>query len=155
MSDVYAFHLMDRTRQRLLKQLETLPEAKRNVVPQGFNNSIHWQLGHVVTLADGIIYGIAGKPIPLPESYTVFFWPGTKPADWIGEPPSWEELMQLLNEQPSRLRDTFAGILDEPVAKKDNLGQAETIGELIHLSNTHECSHEGIINAMIKILNQQ
>ncbi|MFB5674512.1 DinB family protein [Paenibacillus terreus] len=155
MSDVYAFHLMDRTRQKILKHLESLPEAKRNVVPAGFNNSIHWQLGHVVTLADRIIYGIAGKPIPLPESYATFFGPGTKPADWIGEPPSWEELMQLFNEQPSRLRDTFAGILDEPVAKKDNFGQAETIGELIHLSNGHESSHEGMINAMVKILKQQ
>ncbi|MFB5760193.1 DinB family protein [Paenibacillus medicaginis] len=155
MSDVYAFHLMAKIRQSIRKQLESLSEDQRNVVPAGFNNSIHWQLGHMVTLADMVICGIAGKQFSLPESYKTFFAPGTKPADWTAEPPAWDGLLQLFDEQPSRLREDFAAILDEPVALKENFGQAETIEELVYLSNVHESSHAGMVNAMVRILNKQ
>lgn len=155
MSNVYAFHLMSFTRQKMLKQLESLPESKRNVVPAAFNNSIHWQLGHVVTIAERIVYGIAGKKTSLPETYNAFFGPSTKPADWSEEPPSWGELMQLFHEQPSRFSTVFTEILDEPVAVKDNFAQAETIGDLLFLNNVHESNHLGLIIAMVKVLNNQ
>lgn len=152
MSDQYAFQLMNRTRQGLLKHLESLPADKRGVVPAGFNNNVHWQLGHIITVTDGLIHRFSGRSITLPEQFAGFFGPGTKPADWTEDPPAWDDLIQLLKDQPARLRETFEPVLEEPVAQKDNFASAVTVGDLFHLCNAHESSHTGMVNAMVRIL---
>ncbi|MCJ8013863.1 DinB family protein [Paenibacillus sp. KQZ6P-2] len=152
MRDSYLFGLMLRSRNGIIQKVQTLPEEIRNVVPEGFNNSIHWQLGHLLTVTNHIVFQFAGKESVIPDHYKAFFGPSTKPADWTEEAPAWDTLIEELTRQCKLIEDTFGGKLQEPLTVKENFAKAETVGEILVMNISHESSHSGIINAMIKVL---
>ncbi|MDO7907505.1 DinB family protein [Paenibacillus sp. JX-17] len=154
MSDQFNIALMGKSRQSMLKAAESLTEEQRTMVPAGFNNSIHWQLGHVVAVAESILYGFGGQPSELPKEYAAFFGPGTKPADWTGQPPAWEDVVSRLQQQVVHARETFGSRMDSAVAVKENFAKAETIQNLFELVAYHDGSHEGMVKAMARIVQQ-
>ncbi|HEY2491880.1 MAG TPA: DinB family protein [Paenibacillus sp.] len=153
MSEAFLFSLIEKVRESTMKQVENVPEFQRDLVPTGFNNSLRWQLGHIITAADRIILGFAGMESKIPDSYAKLFGYGTKPADWQDEPPHWDTLILQLREQFHALQETVHDKLGEPVAVKDNFAKAETIGDLVQLNMSHENLHLGMITAMVKVLN--
>lgn len=150
MRDIFLFGALDKYRNRLLQSVEGCPENKRNVVPEGFNNSIHWQIGHVLSVTNRIVFNLSEQTSALPTSYLSFFGNGTKPADWQEEPPAWDVIIAQLKEQPSHIREFLREKLEVPV--KENFLNAETIEELITSSVMHEANHLGTISAMLKVL---
>ncbi len=152
MREAFLMGLIEKARERVILQVEQVSESQRNVVPTGFNNSLHWQLGHIITVADGLILGYGGLGPKMPATYSKLFGNGTKPADWQEEPPHWDTLILQLREQLHALQDTLHDKLDEPVGVKDNFAKAETIGELVQLNMSHENLHLGMITAMVKVL---
>jgi uncharacterized damage-inducible protein DinB len=125
------------------------PPDKRNVVPAGFNNSIHWQLGHIVTVTEEIVFEKSGEERTLPAAYTTFFGYGTKQSEWTGEPPSWDEILSQLKDQFTQIRSSFAGKLDAKA--KANPFKGETVEELLLFNFFHESIHIGNIMAMLKL----
>lgn len=150
MRDTFLFGALDRYRNRLLQLVEGCPEDKRNVVPAGFNNSIHWQIGHVLAVSDRLIFTLSEQPSLVSTSYISFFGNGTKPADWQEDPPAWEDIIAQLKEQPAQIRESLHEKLDMPV--KENMMKAATIEQLINFSIMHEANHFGVISAMMKVL---
>jgi hypothetical protein len=150
MREAFVFETLDKHRNRLLKLVEGCPDTKRNTVPEHYNNSIHWQIGHVLTLTERLIFGLTEHALVLPTHYNNFFNSGTKPADWNEQPPAWDILIAQLKEQPVRIRELFQNKLELPV--KENFLKAETVGELILASILHEAGHIGNISAMLKLL---
>lgn len=150
MREEYIFATLDKHRGRLIALVEGCPEDKRTVVPTGFNNSIHWQVGHILTVTERLIFGLAEQALSIPANYQSFFGNGTKPADWQEEPPAWDLLITQLMDQPNRIREALTGKLDTQV--KENFMKAENIGELINSSIIHEVNHAGTISTMLKVL---
>ncbi len=72
--------------------------------PEGFNNTIHWHVGHMLTVAEQFMFGFPKKSESLPANYMEFFATGTKPADWHGEVPSVQELSVQLQEQLNSIK---------------------------------------------------
>jgi len=150
MREVYVFETLNKHRNRLLKLAEGCPVDKRNTVPEHLNNSLHWQIGHVLTITERLIFGLTEQALSLPADYNNFFSSGTKPADWEEEPPAWDILITQLKEQPARIYELFQNNLETPV--KENFLKAETVGELILASVIHEVSHLGNMSSMLKLL---
>lgn len=152
MSDLFIFNLLEKTRKGVLGHTAELTSEQRTIVPVGFNNNIHWQLGHIIFIADAIVFGFAGKASEVPAEYKTFFAPGTKPADWTTEPPAWESLLEQFSKQTELIRETFAGQVNQPLTNTNNFAKAETIGDLLEVNTMHESSHLGMINAMSKVV---
>jgi uncharacterized damage-inducible protein DinB len=148
--ETYLFDNLDKSRTRLLKYLEQCPADKRNVIPTGFNNSIQWHLGHILTVIDRIVYTFTDQPKKLPDTYQKLFGSGTKPSEWTEEPPAWETLLSQLQEQSAQIRADFTGKLGQSV--KENFFKAETMDEVLHSCIVHEAGHVGNIASMLKIL---
>ena len=153
MREDFLFHLMATSRGALLKQVGKCPPDKRNVIPVGFNNSLHWQLGHIVTVTDGLVFGKSGEGRMLPAEYKTFFEYGTRPSSWIGEPPSWDEICTRTNDQVMQLRSVFAGRLDAKAMA--NPFKGETVGDLLLFNLYHESVHIGLISAMLKLIEEK
>ena len=66
------------------------------MIPEGFNNNIHWHLGHILVAADMFI--LKGNEVA-PAEFKAFFSNGTKPADWSADVPSVETVLALLQKQ--------------------------------------------------------
>ncbi|ANS74214.1 hypothetical protein AWM70_06140 [Paenibacillus yonginensis] len=154
MSDPFIFNLMGTARQNIAKLMDNVAVEQRAIVPQGFNNNLHWQIGHIVTVAERLTYSLRGEPSQLPGEYMLFFNTGTKPADWTSEPPAWEDILAVMESQLIRIRDVFGERLDEGLANHNNFAGAKTFRNLLELNVAHENSHVGMINAMIRVLKQ-
>lgn len=135
-----------RTRQGLFEEIEQLYPAIVDVQPEGFNNTIRWHIGHILTLTEDMLFGYPEQSKYLPENYLSLFGDGTKPAEWTGDVPDLEKLSAHLTEQFERIKQlpasSFDSNLEEPVYDQ------ETFGELVDLSAFHETYHAGQIHAM-------
>jgi uncharacterized damage-inducible protein DinB len=144
------FKNFELTRSFLLKNVDALDEAIVDVQPKGFNNTIHWHVGHVLTVAEQFMFGFPNKSTHLPAHYVELFSRGTKPSDWQGDVPSVEELSAQLKEQIKRIKEIPVESLSERL-KQPFLG-AETYGELANFAIFHESSHLGQMHAMKRVI---
>jgi uncharacterized damage-inducible protein DinB len=138
------------TRGYFLKKVDGYDEKIVDVQPEGFNNTIHWHVGHVLTVTEQFIFGFPKKSNNLPANYMELFASGTKPADWQGEVPSVQELSEQLKEQVKRIKEIPAESFNEKL-KAPFLG-LETYGELANFAIFHEANHLGQIQAMKRIV---
>lgn len=68
-----------------------------------FNNTIHWQVGHILTVTERMMFNFPHSSEYLPQDFTDWFDSGTKPTDWEQRPPNLTDLISLLKEQQERL----------------------------------------------------
>src|SRR3954471_5538531 len=109
---------MELTRSFFIKNVEALEEGQVDVQPEGFNNNIHWHIGHVLTTAESFMFGFPKNTSHLPANYLELFARGTKPADWQGDVPSVSVLTSQLKDQLKRMKEipveSFIKKLEEP-----------------------------------------
>ncbi|WAA08887.1 DinB family protein [Fervidibacillus albus] len=94
-------------RNRLMKVLTAATDEQLDFVPDGFNNSIRWNAGHVMVIADRIFSHIKQYTPVLPAHYISFFDMGTKPADWSEPPPSVEEIIAYSSKQMTAIEKIY------------------------------------------------
>jgi len=133
-----------------IRNVEAISTEVASVQPDGFNNTIHWHIGHVLTFTEQLMFGFPEKTIYLPINYVELFRNGTKPADWQGKVPSLEELISQLKDQSIRLQQIPSEQLKETL-QKPFMG-FETFGELAGLAVLHESNHLGHIQAMKRVV---
>jgi DinB superfamily len=150
MREQYLFEMIEKTRKSLLQEVAKLSEEKAKRIPEGFNNNIIWNVGHILLATKVLVFDFAGEPFSLPEDCEKFFAKGTKPSDWQEEPPSLSVLNTLLEEQLNTMLSIFSGKLASSV--RENFKGAETVGELLLVNLLHENTHANTIYAMKKIL---
>jgi uncharacterized damage-inducible protein DinB len=144
------FKNFELTRNFFLKNVEAYNDAIVDVQPEGFNNTIHWHVGHVLTVAEQFMFGFPNKSTSFPANYMELFATRTKPADWQGDVPSVQELTTQLREQLNRIKEIPAEALLERL-KQPFLG-CETFGELTNFAIFHEANHLGQIHAMKRVI---
>ncbi|WP_409342763.1 DinB family protein [Paenibacillus sp. MBLB4367] len=144
-------------RQMVIRLIDAIPEELFDVQPAAFNNTIRWNLGHIVTCLDGLL----SKGLPfnseLPESYPALFGTKTRPSEWTVTPPSKEELVQYLNRQVAGLSAVSPSALEEKLQTPINLGPItfETAGELFAFTTIHETMHSSAISALLRVIKHE
>jgi hypothetical protein len=73
--------IIRKTRTFLLEGLNDLSTQQLNKIPEGFNNNIIWNLGHLIAAQQGICYIRAGVAPKVGEDFISRFKSGTKPGD--------------------------------------------------------------------------
>ncbi|WP_066390446.1 DinB family protein [Neobacillus mesonae] len=137
-------------RRFFIKNVEALDESILHVQPEGFKNSIHWHVGHVLTVAEQFVFGFPKKSNNLPANYLELFGNGTKPADWNEDVPSVKDLTAQLKDQIKRIKEIPANSFDHKLPEPF-LGQ-ETVGELTSFAVFHEALHLGKIQEMKRVI---
>ncbi|BFT72251.1 DinB family protein [Paenibacillus sp. P36] len=150
MRNDFIFHILDKHLEQFIELVESCPEDKRKVVPEGFVNSIHWHLGHVLTVTEFHVFGLSEQRLVLPAKYQELFAYGSRQSHWQEEPPAWDILIAQLKEQRNQIHELLKDKLEEPV--KENFLKGENYGELIVSTVLHLVNHLGIVWAMLKVL---
>ncbi|KQX68145.1 DinB family protein [Paenibacillus sp. Root444D2] len=153
----FVFHLYNVEHDNFLNLLAKCPVDKRMVVPEGFNTSLYWHLGHVLRVTEFHVFDLGAQPTSLPQKYQDIFFYGTKATEWkeeqLAQLPAWDEMIDLLKEQREHLYNTFKDRLEEPVP--ENFKKAENFGELMLTTAAHLSNHNGVVAAMLQILQQK
>lgn len=140
----------EQTYNGLMDEIEGLDEKQLDIQPSGFNNTIRWQIGHLLTVNEQGLFGFPNDSEHLPKRYENLFASGTKPADWPADVPSLSELTEQLTNQLERIKQIPAEKFEEKLP--ESMWGATTYGELAAVVAYHEGYHIGQIYAMKKLL---
>ena len=137
----------NRTRQNLSKALKDVSPELFEIVPEGFNNNIHWQVGHILVTAELFLFNGQNN---LPASFSEAFKSGSKPDNWTDEVPSVEAMLELLDAQLERINDLPEEAFTKPLAEPF-IGN-KTTGELAAFGAFHEALHLGQIQSLKRLV---
>ncbi|MGE7612876.1 DinB family protein [Paenibacillus sp. FSL H7-0737] len=152
MMEQIVFKQIEFVRSVTVRAVEELSEELLDIIPQGLNNNIRWNLGHIYLVQEKFAFHSARELMQLPESFERLFAKGTKPAEWSEKPPTLEVLIKMLSEQPKRIQEAMHNRLSEqatPLTTGSGL-TLNTIGEFINFTLYHEGMHFNTI----KLLNR-
>ncbi|MDF2726248.1 MAG: hypothetical protein K0Q59_5926 [Paenibacillus sp.] len=142
-------------RGKALHQISAIPEELFDIQPPSFNNTIRWNVGHIVTTLEGLLNrGGVALNSNLPESYRPLFTGKSKPSEWTIAPPSKEELVNYLSRQLQAISEFPAETLDNKFEPPIQLGSMSfgTAGELFNFGFVHETMHGEAIKYILKAI---
>ena len=146
-------NILIQTRKLIVKAVENLPTEAYFKIPDGFDNNLAWNIGHIIFVQQFFYYGLTGNELLTPQIFPLMFRPGTSPADWEQQ-PDMPQLISMLASHPERLQAEYAsGKLAKfnPYVTVTGVALA-TIEEAIAFNNFHEGLHAGTMLSLRNFL---
>ncbi len=138
-------------RNRTLKIMKECPEASLERIPAGFENHILWNLGHIFTISEKLLFLDFDLPHHLPADFPGMFGNGTRPSRTEFGNVSPDRIFNLLAGQPERIekidKDVSKSRLSKPFQSSTGIIY-DTVEKRMQFSIYHEGVHTGYIMAM-------
>jgi hypothetical protein len=150
----YLLNITRKTRENFIRLIEKSTVEELNEIPEGFNNNIIWNFGHIVSSQQGLCYVLSNVDTVIDRQYMLPFRKGTKPEKFFNaeEINTLKELMrstidQLEEDLKSNKFSTYnAFTTDYGVEVKSN-------AEAVQFFVVHDALHYGIASAIKKVIN--
>jgi hypothetical protein len=142
-----------KTREFLLNMVDGLSIAQLNYIPEGFNNNIIWNLGHLIAAQQGLCYLRADLPHHVSEVFFNTFKPGSKPERFIdGE--DFEQIKKLMFSTLDLLEKDYADqIFGNYQSWTTRYGvELASIGDALNFVLFHEGLHQGYVMALKRLV---
>ena len=141
------------TRTNILTYIKDLTIEQINFIPNNFNNSIGWQVAHLVVTQQLLHYKLSGNSI-LVDDYLVENFRKGSSGKYLLTPEQWEDITKLLKSLPLQLIEDYkSGIFKEYNTYETSYNvKLTSIDDAISFSNIHDALHFGTIMAMKKCL---
>ncbi len=140
----------------VLKQIGGLTSEQLNSIPQGYNNNIIWNLGHVVATTQALCYKRAGLPLTISDQYVNPFLPTTKPSGVISDDEIAvikELLMTTLDTLEIDLtRNVFDKYTPSERIKEVYSIDILTVDDAIDFLVYHDGFHSGYIMSLLRLI---
>ncbi len=150
-----AIGMHSQIRSSIHSAVKGLSSEQLHEVPDGFDNNIAWNVGHLLVVQQRLLYRPCGLPISLAEEMIPLYLPNTSPADWEVEPDA-EELVGMLIPQQEKLEaDYAAGLFSENGFNEFTTGSGVTLSDIdgaLVFNTYHEAQHYGFIQALINLV---
>ena len=149
----YSIGILKQTRGNIQKLMDNYSLEECNKIPDGFNNNLVWNYGHVVATQQLLVYGLSGLDLNVENRLVEKYRKGTKP-DFPVEQEEYDLLKQLfINLPDSTLADFEAGNFKEYTKYETSFGVTLTsITDAVYFNNIHEVMHLGFMKAIGKFI---
>lgn len=149
----YQFYVLEKTRTNILKVLESYSIEQLNTIPEGFNNNLIWNFGHVVITQQLLCYGLSGLPLNIPKEIVDKYRKGSKPTDFIDK-AEFELLKKWTFELIEKTKIDYAnGVFKTYKTYPTSFNvMLNSIEEAISFNNVHEGLHFGSVLAIRKLV---
>ena len=148
-----AIETIQQSRRLFINLMEDLSIEALNKIPEGFNNNIAWNFGHLVVSQQVLCYKLANLPLKIDASYVAKYAKGTKPSSFIDA-----EELGFLKQQAVILIDELiadiqAGIFDSFDTYTTSFGVVlNEVEDAVKYLTMHEGLHLGYAMALKKIV---
>jgi hypothetical protein len=145
--------IMRHPRQKILETLQNYSLEQLNTIPEGFNNNIIWNLGHMVAAQQGVCYRRAGLNLWVDEEFFNTYKPETKPDGFIGT-DGLEQIKEYFTTSLEQLKlDYEKGSFSNYPTWTTRYGvEIDSIDTALAFLPFHEGLHIGYIMAMRKLV---
>ena len=150
----YSIKYLRRIRENFIELMNDLTIEQLNEVPEGFNNNIIWNFGHIVTTTPAIVYIRSGVDKNIQIPHVAKYTRGSKPETFISK-EELEELKQLSTSYLDKIaQDYEAGVFKTitPFATLTFKYEMDTIEEVFTCLTAHESLHWGVANGLKKVV---
>lgn len=153
----HGFEWMKMLRGLTLAAIQDLSPEQLRAVPQGFNNNVLWNVGHLLYEQCQVFYSLTQQPFPFPpgcaEQYKALFDNGTAPKTWVHLPDTPEILARFAAITDTIIADAASGKFDGFRTFELSPGVSiDTVSEAAAFHCVHEGMHLGAINALKKFI---
>ena len=147
------FNILKTSRKIISKKIENLTLEQLHEVPDGFNNSIVWNVAHVVVTQQLLHYKLSGLDCLAPEELIDTCKKGTKPTAEFSQ-EEFDEIKDLLIGLPETLEEDYnEGLFKDFQEYPTSTGYTLiSIEDAITFNNFHEGIHIGVIFALLKLV---
>jgi hypothetical protein len=137
----------------LLKFFEEYSIEQLNQIPEGFNNNIIWNLGHIIVAQQGLVYKSSGHTGYISDDMFNLYKPKTKPTGKTNEDEI-EKLKSLMMDMVSKtIDDLDKGIFVNYQERQTATGfHLANVTDALEFNNFHEGLHMGYIMSIRKFL---
>lgn len=148
------FHIWKNNRSIYYKFLEHNSIEQLNKIPEGFNNNLIWNIGHVIVVQQRLVYGLCGLPMNVSNELFLKYKPGTKPED--DESKETVDLFKELLMSP--IDQTIADFKSDKLQNYNEYTTSKgfhlaSASDAITFNNYHEALHLGTMVSLLKFLN--
>lgn len=148
-----AIDILQNPRKTILDTLKDYSIEQVNKIPEGFNNNIIWNLGHMIASQQGICYKRSGLEAIVSEDFFNTYKSGSKPERFISQ-AEYDEIKELLFTTLDKTeKDHAAGIFVNytPVMTRYNV-ELNNIDEALGFLPFHDGLHIGYIMSLRKLV---
>lgn len=142
-------------RSQTLQAIGALSEAELEIIPEGLNNHMKWNLGHIYVVTEKFAFTLTGEAASIPEHFPAWFSSGTSPKDWTVQPPPKETMIALLQRQLERIQarnpNTLNDLLPERYSTTTGL-HLTTVVESLNFCLYHEAMHFAAIKSIATLI---
>ncbi len=143
------------SRNLFLKLMDGLTIEQLNQVPEGFNNNIIWNFGHVIVSQQILCYKLSGLPMKIDASYVSKYSKGTKPETFLDE----KELEFLKSQSIGLINELVADVEKNSFTSYSNYTTSfnvalNNIDDAVKFITMHEGLHLGYAMALKRIVNK-
>lgn len=135
------------------KMLDYLTTAQVNKIPDGFNNNIIWNCGHIIVVQQMLTYGLTDIPMSVSKEMFNDFRPGSKPVQFFDQ-NAVDNIKNLLFSTFEQLaEDTNSGKVHHLKPFMSALKfEITDIDSAIAFDQYHEAMHMGCILNYLKLV---
>ncbi|MED4225413.1 DinB family protein [Neobacillus cucumis] len=128
-------------------------------IPEGFNNNIKWNLGHIYVVQEKFAYFFIKEKMIMPNNFSELFTTGTSPINWGNQVlPTISELIQFLKNRIDRIEQVLEFRLKEVIEKPFTTSTGltlSTVEELLSFCLYHEGMHFATIKSYQRIIQSE
>lgn len=124
-----------------------------NEIPNGFNNNLIWNIGHIIVSQQALIYKNSNLPMYISDEFVHLYKPGTKPERRISQSEA-DEIKALLLSLVAKTKEDFQKDLFPAYPEKDTLTgfHLGSLKEAFEFVNYHEGIHLGYMMSIRKFV---
>lgn len=142
-----------KTRAYVLEVIRGLSTEQLNLVPNGFNNNMIWNVGHLIAAQQAVCYARPGIPLVIEDALFHAYKPGSKPLHFT-EPEEIEVIKELLFSTLDELERDLSQhlfVAYQPWTTRYGV-TLRNIEDAIQFLLYHEGLHTGVLTSMRKIV---
>lgn len=150
----FTFQVLNNIRGIFKKIIEENTLEILNKIPEGFNNNIIWNIGHVVVSEQLLAYKLSGLEANLSEKLINTFRKDTKPEGDLNKEEVNEIKDLLLSTLAKTKKDYDSGVFKKynPYTVSTTGNTLNTIDDALQFILTHEGIHYGYVLALLKVI---
>lgn len=153
----YLFKQLAFVRGGTVNAIEGLSEEAADIIPDGFRNSIRWNLGHVYVVLERFAFHYIGLPLQLPDGFKALFEYGTTPLNPPEgvTPPTLPELEALLSGQLGRIQEALGDRMQQAIEPPYTTSTGITLAsseQFLSFNLYHEGMHQSVIKQYKKLI---
>ena len=147
------FEITRLSRKIIAEYLEHYTLEQLNKVPEGFNNNLVWNIGHIVVVQQMLVYNLSGLPMMVSQEMVEKYKRGSKPENLVSQAEV-DEIRSLLFETINQTKADLNSKIFKTYTEFTTLSgfTMRNVEDALAFNYYHEAMHIGMMMSIRKFI---